>query len=249
MDETWKVGELAERAGVSIRTLHYYDEVGLLSPSKRTGGEHRLYSAADLEQLLRVRALRELGFSVEKIKSMIGRPEVDLSATIRARLDHLQEQIELQQQVRDRLAAISRCLDAGERVTSEELFKTIRGLQVLENLDKYYDEDQLAQLAERRAQLGEERIREAEGEWAELIRSVREQMDAGADPTSEPVLTLARKWQSLIEEFTARDPGITASLKRMWSNEPNLGQMTGIDSAMFEYVGQALAAIRGEQQA
>ena len=46
--DVWKVGELAEQTGVSVRTLHYYDEIGLLSPSQRTGSGHRLYDAADL---------------------------------------------------------------------------------------------------------------------------------------------------------------------------------------------------------
>ena len=41
--DVWKVGELAEQTGVSVRTLHYYDEIGLLSPSERTGSGHRLH--------------------------------------------------------------------------------------------------------------------------------------------------------------------------------------------------------------
>jgi hypothetical protein len=206
-----------------------------------------MYTAADVERLLRVKALRGLGFSLEKIKGVIGQQGADLSETIRRQIDRLREQIESHEQVRDRLCAIERCLSSTADVTVEELFKAIRGLEVLDHLDKYYDEEQLARLKARGEQIGPERIREVEGEWRELVARVREQMDSGTDPTAPPVLELARKWNSLIEEFTGADPGITKSLGKMWSSEPSLGQMTGIDSAMFAYIGKALALVRGDE--
>ncbi len=63
----WKVGDLAGRTGLSVRTLHHYDEIGLLSPSGRTGLGHRLYSAGDVLRLERIRSLRALGLSLEEI--------------------------------------------------------------------------------------------------------------------------------------------------------------------------------------
>ena len=60
----WKVGELAARTGLSVRTLHYYDEVGLLPPSCRTDGGHRLYTAGDVVRLQQIRSLRALGFTL-----------------------------------------------------------------------------------------------------------------------------------------------------------------------------------------
>src|SRR6266540_3219671 len=66
--ELWKVGDLARRTGLSIRTLHYYDEIGLLSPSHRTGSGHRLYDVDDVARLQRILSLRQLGFSLEEVK-------------------------------------------------------------------------------------------------------------------------------------------------------------------------------------
>ena len=57
----WKVGELAERTGLSVRTLHYYDEIGLLSPSRRTAAGHRLYTAGDVVRLQQIRSLKQPG--------------------------------------------------------------------------------------------------------------------------------------------------------------------------------------------
>lgn len=68
----WKVGELAKRTGLSMRTLHYYDEIGLLSPSRRTEADHRLYAAHDIVRLQQIKSLRHLGFGLEEIRGLPG---------------------------------------------------------------------------------------------------------------------------------------------------------------------------------
>ncbi len=61
----FKVGELAGRTGVSVRTLHYYDEIGLLSPRRYGDGEHWLYRAEEVARLQQIVSLRQLGFSLD----------------------------------------------------------------------------------------------------------------------------------------------------------------------------------------
>jgi DNA-binding transcriptional MerR regulator len=79
--ETWKVGELAERTGLTIRTLHHYDAIGLLSSSCRTdsahGAGHRLYTASDLARLHQILCLKQLGFSLEQIGEYLTRADYD----------------------------------------------------------------------------------------------------------------------------------------------------------------------------
>ena len=67
---TWKVGELARRTGLSVRTLDYYDEMGLLSPSQRTDLGHRLYSAGDVVRLHQINLLRFLGFTRREVRGV-----------------------------------------------------------------------------------------------------------------------------------------------------------------------------------
>ncbi|MCH7995122.1 MAG: MerR family transcriptional regulator, partial [Planctomycetes bacterium] len=69
-DNLWKVGELATQTGVSVRTLHDYDEIGLLSPSQRTGSGHRLYGADDVVRLQQIKSCRQLGFSLAEIRDL-----------------------------------------------------------------------------------------------------------------------------------------------------------------------------------
>ncbi len=61
------VGQVAKLAGVTVRTLHHYDEIGLLTPSGRSGSGYRRYSEADLERLQLIRYYRELGFPLDEI--------------------------------------------------------------------------------------------------------------------------------------------------------------------------------------
>ncbi|WP_431792055.1 MerR family transcriptional regulator [Microbacterium paraoxydans] len=70
-DATMHIGELAERTGLSLRTIRHYDEIGLLKPSGRTDGGFRLYTQPDLERLLLIRRMKPLGFSLEDMVELL----------------------------------------------------------------------------------------------------------------------------------------------------------------------------------
>ncbi len=112
-----------------------------------------------------------------------------------------------------------------------------------ERLHKYYAPEQLEYLEQRRREVGEERIREGEAEWAELLEQVRAEMEAGTDPSTERVQALARRWMGLVNEFTGGDPGIERSVGSMWQQEETIH---GIDTSemqqMMAYVSRAMAA-------
>ncbi len=66
-----RIGELADRTGLSLPTLRHYDETGLLSPSARTSGNFRLYSEADYEKLMVIRRMKPLGFTVDQMRTLL----------------------------------------------------------------------------------------------------------------------------------------------------------------------------------
>lgn len=70
-DATMHIGELAERTGLSLRTIRHYDEIGLLKPSSRTDGGFRLYTQPDLERLLLIRRMKPLGFALEDMVELL----------------------------------------------------------------------------------------------------------------------------------------------------------------------------------
>src|SRR5437660_12121106 len=94
--EALKVGELARRTGLTIRTLHHYDEIGLVKPSLHTEAGHRLYTAEDIAHLQHVASLRQLGFSLEEIRDCLSRADFSPLEVIGRHVARLREQIEVQ---------------------------------------------------------------------------------------------------------------------------------------------------------
>lgn len=237
----WKVGELAKQTGLTVRALHHYDEIGLLTPSRRSASGYRLYDGDDVARLLQILSLRQLGFSLEEIRDCLAKPGYSLPRVLELHVSRLREGIELQRRLCSRLETMAQRLRSPEAVSVEEFLATMEAMTMFE---KHYTEEQLRQLEERRKTLGEERIRQVEQEWPRLIAEVRAEMDKGTDPASETVQQLARRWMGLVREFTGGDPGIQQSLNRMYRDEPAVQQRTGIDPALSAYVQQALAAAK-----
>jgi DNA-binding transcriptional MerR regulator len=203
-----KVGDLASQTGVSVRTLHYYDEIGLLSPSQRTQTGYRLYTEDDIIRLQQIVSLRQIGFSLEQIRECLEQSQFSPHHVVQLYLSRLKEQMELQQQLYQRLAAIAAHLQSAQTISIQEFIQLI---EVTMMIGKYYTPQQQDYLKERREMLGLERIRQVEAEWQELIAQARSAMQNGIGPTSEAVQELARRSQALIQEFTGGDAGIDRS--------------------------------------
>jgi MerR family transcriptional regulator, thiopeptide resistance regulator len=117
------VSEVAALAGVTVRTLHHYDEVGLVRPSDRTAAGYRLYEDRDLERLQLVLFYRELGFGLAEVKSLLERRELDRAAVLREQRELLQAQADRLQRM---VAAVDRAIAAheeGTTMTDESLFE------------------------------------------------------------------------------------------------------------------------------
>lgn len=229
----WKIGEVAERTGLSVRTLHHYDDIGLLRPSHRTPSEHRLYGREELLRLQQIVALRQMGLSLDQIGAALDRGDVDVRELVRSHVARIREQIKIQQELCDRLEML---VEHYHSASAEEL---IRGIEVMTMFEKYYTKEQLDTLARRREMIGEERMRSVQEEWTTLMRDVRSHMSAGTDPKDPRVQELARKWRSLIEEFTGGDAGIEESLRNMYRSETRLAEEQQVDAEFGEYMRRA----------
>ncbi|WP_437607897.1 MerR family transcriptional regulator [Sorangium sp. So ce834] len=233
-----KVGDLAKQTGLSVRTLHYYEEIGLLSPSHRTASGHRMYSAGDVARLQQIKSLRELGFSLEQITGCLDRPGFSPLGTIELHLARLREQIALEQKLCARLEGLANVLRAGDDVSVEQLLQTI---EVMTMIEKYYTPEQLAELKQRAEAIGPEKMREAESAWKQIYEDMRAEMQKGADPKSEPVQQIVKRMRELIDAFTGKNPGIERSLNRMYQEEPSMRNQHGVDPALHEFIGKAMS--------
>jgi DNA-binding transcriptional MerR regulator len=228
-EPAWKVGELAARTGLTVRTLHHYDAIGLLSPSGRTsshhGSGHRLYTATDVARLHQIVCLKQLGFSLEQIKDYMTRADYDPREVVRLHLEKVRRQAAELAELSERLQGLAAILDCAERVSPETFLQTIEAITMFE---KYYTPEQLKQLEDRRREGGEEMeqaVQQGPQMWAALFADVKAAMDAGVDPSDPKAQELAKRWLGLVSAFTGGDPGIFNSLRNMYQNEDHVGGM------------------------
>jgi len=233
-----KVGELSRRAGVTVRTLHFYDEIGLLKPSSRGEYGHRLYETADVARLQQVTSLRALGFTLEEIGDLLDGREGSALSVLQRHISHLDAQIEQARRLKRLLERMSERLEATESLSVDDLLLTIKETNMFE---KYYTAELLETLKARREALGEAGMAKAQQGWTDLIAEVKVEKDKGTPPEDPVMQALAGRWQAMIEGFTGGDSGIRENLGKLWEGE-DMSHSTGIDTDLMGYVAQALAA-------
>ncbi len=137
---SYSVGQVAGFAGVTVRTLHHYDEIGLLCPSGRSHAGHRRYEDADLDRLQQILFYRELGFPLDEVATLLDDPDADPQEHLRRQHALLCDRIA---KLRQMAAAVEQAMEAkkmGINLTPEEKFEVFG--------DK--DPEQYAEEAERR---------------------------------------------------------------------------------------------------
>jgi DNA-binding transcriptional MerR regulator len=234
------VGELASASGLTVRTLHHWDEIGLLRPAERSGAGHRRYSDGDVRRLYRIVALRGLGLSLEDVAAALDDDGPDLRAAVAAHLARVEEELA---QVRDLRRRLKRILDAFDQLGEPSTEQFIEAIEVMTMSEQYYTPEQLEQLEARRNELGDDGMAKAQRDWADLIAEMDAERARGTDPADPRVQALADRWQGLINQFTGGDAGITASLKRMYEEQGAPKASRGAMSPeLSEYVQRVMAA-------
>lgn len=130
MKRSWKVGELAKLTGVTIRTLRYYDQIGLFSPSGYSESGHRLYTEADIARLQQILAWKELGLSLEELKSVLAGDRFSLLDTISLQIARIQRNLRVQQQLLQELEHVSGLMRRNEALTVEDFTKLLTAMRI-----------------------------------------------------------------------------------------------------------------------
>lgn len=230
-----KVGELARRSGVTVRTLHHYDNLDLLKPSARSDAGYRLYDRKDIERLHHIQALRGLGLSLTDIGALLNQRAVSLPGLIDQQLLQLDRQLQSLQRLRSRLHRLRERYVLGEEPALTDLLDTLGSMIMYE---KHFSADELARLA------FTERLDQGTSAWPALAEQAKALMEAGVPPQAEQAQRLARDWMIQLERDTAQDPALLTRLDTMHAAEPGLQQRTGVSQAMRDYVLAAFAEYR-----
>lgn len=227
-----RVGELARRCGLTVRTLHHYDDIGLLRPSARSDAGYRLYDRDDVARLQQIQALRSLGVSLADVGAILDRPESSVATVIEQQMSLLDQQIARQARLRDRLAHLHRQCVAGQQPALADWLET---LELMGMYERYFSQDELRQLP------FYNRNAASDARWAELAEEGARLLHEEVSPQDERAQALALRWMQQLEQDTAADPALLAKLDAMHLGEPALQQQTGITREVSDYVLRAFA--------
>ncbi|MEU8249720.1 MerR family transcriptional regulator [Nonomuraea sp. NPDC048916] len=237
---SFSVGQVARLAGVTVRTLHHYDEIGLLSPGERTRAGYRRYTEADLVRLQQVLLYRELGFPLEEIAVILDEPRAD-------EMTHLRRQHELltrrAERLREVIAAVERALEArlmSVALTPEERFEVF---------GDFRPEDHEAEVERRWGGDGrytESRRRVAaytRADWLEIkaeAGAISEELaaafEAGLAPDGERVMDVAERHRGHISRwFYDCSHEVHRGLGELYVSDPRF-------TAVFDALAAGLAA-------
>ena len=239
------VGQVAERFAITVRTLHHYDEVGLLSPSERTRAGYRLYSEQDLTRLQHVVVYRRLGFALEEIALLLENPESveqhlrRQRAAVISRLDEM----------RDLVAAIDRALERemnSERATDDEL-KELFGEGFhdaqAEAEERWGETDAWRQSRERTKNYSKADWEEVKAESDRTHQAFTDAMDAGEPPTSDVAMGAAELHRASMQRFYDCSYDMHRNLADMYVSDPRFtATYDEIRPGMSHYVRDAIHA-------
>ena len=247
----WTVGEAAQLAKVSVRTLHHYDEVGLLSPSARSEAGYRLYDGHDLEQLHQILLFRELGFSLDEIRQIILDPTFDRAEALRAQRTLLAEKARRTEAMLSAIDAALAATEKGAIMTDQERADMFGELFDGFNPDDYEEEvqerwgdtDAYKQSAERTK-------RYTKADWAQIAAEQDANtaafvalMEASVPSDSPEAMALAEAKRLIISKWFYDCPvEFYVNMACIWVNDPRFTK--NIDKAKPGLAAYSYAAVQ-----
>jgi MerR family transcriptional regulator, thiopeptide resistance regulator len=231
-----KIGALARSAGVTVRTLHHYDKIGLLPPSAHTASGHRIYGKEAVARPRLIKSLRALGLSLREVRECLAHPDVNLPSAINEKLTQLRNQMEAQRCRRACLELLALACRREKKFSSKQLVATLHGLVAYK---RYFTPEQLDKMRSQQELMGEEKARSLKTQWKELIVEICSHMQKGTDPSHPAVRALAEKWTALVNDFTGGDPVLAQSVRSFYEQELEIARLCRLDPRVFDFVARA----------
>ena len=231
-----KIGDLAKRVGLSVRALHHYDAIGLLSPSARADSGSRLYGVQDLVRLHRIQALKELGYSLPDVRAALD-DAVDPLEVIERQIAELDAQARRAQALRQRLQQLAAHLSGGGEGAASDWLDL---LEMMGLHHKHFTQDEVHALRNPQGQSPAE----LEAQWRQLAAEARQAMDRSLRPDSGDAQAMAWRWVRMVIALTSNSPVLAEKLKAMHEQEQRAQEIMGITPALLDWIGQAIAHAR-----
>lgn len=202
----YSIGQLAKMSNSTVRTLRYYDEIGLLKPAKLSDGNHRYYDSKAIEKLHNIVLLKELGFELETIRSILKENIKSSKELLQLRLELIEEEQARLEQKKKKVNTILQVIDMEGKDDWETIFNTASTIkkynrkEIAERWDSHFTEKEQNVLRDLPV-LGENNPLVME--WIQLLKETKEHIHV--DPASEKGQQLAKEWVNMIHVFYKGD--------------------------------------------
>ena len=230
----YRIQQFATLAGVTVRALHHYDRMGLLSPKLRSDSGYRLYQNEDLGRLERILVLRYLGISLREIAGLLSGGADETHASLPETLARQARVLRERREGIDRvLYAVDQALAQAKAPPSEtedalpdwELYQSIlKEMHVQENqnwTEKYYGTEAREAVEQKRGEWNPELQAKVTADWRQMYAAVQSALDRGIEPKSEEGQALATRWMALVGQFTGGNPKVLEGLNKLYEDRSN----------------------------
>jgi len=216
------IKKLADIAGISVRTLHYYDEIGLLKPQFRRDNGYRYYGEKEVILLQQIMFFRELGFSLDEIRSFISNPGFDVTEALK---QHKKLLIKKDKRLKDLVNNVERTISNMGKQSGMNIKEFYQGFSK-KQIEKYREEVKLRwgsktlEESEKRVlDMGREKFIALQAEGGKIFKAIMESMSEGYD--SRYVQDLIVEWRKWLENFHHYSDEEVVELGRAYSQHPD----------------------------
>lgn len=248
MNDALTVGAVSSLAGVTVRTLHHYDEIGLVTPAGRTDTGYRTYGPAEVERLQEVLFFRELGFPLEEIGEMVDSPAYTRTGALRRQRQLLEERADRLLKMVDAVDRAVLAERTGIKMSSEEILEVFGDFDPAEYEEeaeeRWGDSDAYKQSAQRTAGYTKQDWERIKGESDEINQAFLALLAAGTPATDAAARAVAEDHRAHITKwFYDCSIEIHAGLGQMYiADERFRNNIDKAGEGLAEYMAAAIAA-------
>lgn len=242
----YSIGLVAKKSNVSISTLHYYDDIGLLPPSSTTGGGHRLYTQEDLRRLQQITLLKRLNFPLKEIKGIIDCQQ-DWVESLHEQLEMIREEKRRLNKIEITLLEYISSFKVEGKVDWDVLFYLAR-LSTNSLGENYLDNLQLtAEEKESFAQLPSLAGNDDESqEWLELLKQIKD--NCHEDVASEKIQEIIQQIMVKTEKMFQGDEQLAERFWELRKNQSPALRLYPVDSELLQFIEEAIVIWEKRQQ-
>ncbi|HPW17578.1 MAG TPA: MerR family transcriptional regulator [Candidatus Aminicenantes bacterium] len=213
------IGEFAELTRVTVRTLHYYDQIGLLEPGFERSNGYRVYTDADLLKLQQIVTLKFMGFSLEEIRRLLESKGYEAVKALKVQAAAVRDEIVRLREASRAIGQVLLRLERDGRIHKRKLLKIMEVIQMDEDAkkawhEKFYTEEELGKFRELGKKYAPEDMAAYQKRWEALVAEVKARIEL--DPASDEAQDLGRRWASLFDEAYGGRPDLEALIAKAY---------------------------------